>query len=171
AKTVPGGTDAVRCAAHPDVETSARCSKCLKPICPKCQVDTPVGYRCRECASVRKLPAFNLVALDYVKATFAGLGASAASGIVWLVVRTMTPYMSFFNFFLAAAVGYGIGEAISLSVNRKRGRLLGILAGLCMVIAFVIGNGLALSGRWILVFNLYNLVAIAAGIYLAVSRL
>ncbi len=37
------------CANHPGVETSLRCNKCGKPICAKCAVRTPTGYRCKEC--------------------------------------------------------------------------------------------------------------------------
>ncbi len=37
------------CANHPTVETTLRCNRCDKPICPKCAVKSPVGYRCREC--------------------------------------------------------------------------------------------------------------------------
>jgi len=39
----------IYCANHPQVETSLRCNRCGKPICPKCAVSTPTGYRCREC--------------------------------------------------------------------------------------------------------------------------
>ena len=37
------------CANHPDRETSLRCNRCEKPICSKCAVRTPTGYRCKEC--------------------------------------------------------------------------------------------------------------------------
>ena len=39
----------VYCANHPGVETSLRCNKCGKPICAKCAIRTPTGYRCKEC--------------------------------------------------------------------------------------------------------------------------
>src|SRR5512137_790802 len=39
----------IYCANHPTVETSLRCNKCEKPICAKCAVLTPTGYRCKEC--------------------------------------------------------------------------------------------------------------------------
>ena len=34
------------CANHPTVETTLRCNKCGKPICAKCAIRTPTGYRC-----------------------------------------------------------------------------------------------------------------------------
>ena len=37
------------CANHPTVETTLRCNRCEKPICAKCAVLTPTGYRCKEC--------------------------------------------------------------------------------------------------------------------------
>lgn len=37
------------CYQHPKVETSLRCNRCNRPICPKCAQRTPVGFRCSEC--------------------------------------------------------------------------------------------------------------------------
>ena len=45
----------VPCADHPDVETRLRCSRCGRPICPRCSVRTPVGMRCPDCAGTRSL--------------------------------------------------------------------------------------------------------------------
>ena len=39
----------VYCANHPGVETSLRCNNCGKPICARCAIHTPTGYRCAEC--------------------------------------------------------------------------------------------------------------------------
>ena len=43
----PGET--LHCYKHPDRETLLRCNKCGRPICQDCAVQTPVGYRCKEC--------------------------------------------------------------------------------------------------------------------------
>jgi hypothetical protein len=133
-------------------------------------VETPVGYRCRQCARVTQLPTFRVSLRDYLKATFAGLGASAVLGLVWMLVQMTTPFVSFFNFILAGAVGFGIGEAISRSVNKKRGLALKMIAGAFAMAAFIIGNQLTLAG-FITVFNLFNLISIGAAVYVAVSRL
>jgi hypothetical protein len=42
-------TEELYCANHPQTPTSLRCNRCEKPICPKCAVKTPIGYRCKEC--------------------------------------------------------------------------------------------------------------------------
>jgi hypothetical protein len=161
----------MRCATHPDVETGLTCGKCGKPICPQCLVQTPVGARCQECARLKKIPTFMLSPLDYVKATFVGLGMAMACGILWHLIRLVTPYILFFNILVAAAFGYGIGQVISLCVNRKRGLFLKVIAGICLLIAFIIGNQVTLSGNFIFAFNLFSLVALGIGVYLAVARL
>ncbi|GIF07629.1 rhomboid family intramembrane serine protease [Actinoplanes siamensis] len=37
------------CYRHPDTETLLRCSRCERPICPKCMNDAVVGYQCPDC--------------------------------------------------------------------------------------------------------------------------
>lgn len=39
------------CYRHPEVETSLRCNRCDRPICPKCAQRGPVGFRCPECVA------------------------------------------------------------------------------------------------------------------------
>ena len=161
----------MQCATHPKVETNLSCGKCGKPICPKCMVQTDVGVRCVQCAGLNKLPTFKLTSKDYVKAIFVGLGIAIVAGAIWYVIRLFTPYMVLFNLLIAAGVGYGIGELTSISINRKRGLPLKIIAGVCVVLAFTIGNQVLLPFHLILSFNFFNLIAIGIGIYLAISRL
>ena len=161
----------MRCATHPDVETGLACSKCGKPICPRCLVQTPVGARCAQCAKLSKLPTFRLSHIDYIKAILVGIAAAVVGGILWYLIRWFAPFMVFFNILVTAGVGYGIGQAMSFSVNRKRGIFLKTIAGICILLAFIIANQVALPWNFILSFNLFNILAIAIGIYLAVTRL
>jgi len=161
----------MRCATHPDVETGLTCSKCGKPICPGCLVQTPVGARCAQCARLSKLPTFQLSRSDYVKAILVGIAAAVVGGILWYLIRWFSPFMLYFNLLVAAGVGYGIGQAIGFSVNRKRSVSLKIIAGICMLLAFVIANHIVLPWSFVLSFNLFNILAIALGIYLATIRL
>jgi len=107
---------------------------------------------------------------DYLKAAFAGLGVSLVLGFIWLLVQIATPFLSFFNIILAGAVGFGIGETISRSVNKKRSLILKVIGGLCALVAFSIGNQLILAG-FFSIFSIYNLIAVGAAVYVAVSRL
>ena len=88
------------CANHPDTETLLRCNKCNKPICLKCAVQTPVGYRCKECVREQQdvyyngTTSDNLIAVRVDEGVGAGLvldgrlftGATNAAGEIGHVV-------------------------------------------------------------------------------------
>ncbi|MGW6415081.1 rhomboid family intramembrane serine protease [Streptomyces sp. NPDC055055] len=38
-----------RCYRHPDTETGIRCTRCEKPICPRCMISASVGFQCPDC--------------------------------------------------------------------------------------------------------------------------
>lgn len=48
--SVPETETTMRCYRHPGREATLRCSNCERPICTDCARDTPVGYRCPDCA-------------------------------------------------------------------------------------------------------------------------
>lgn len=123
----------MRCATHPSTETYLRCGRCGTPICPRCLVMTPVGARCRSCSQLRKLPTFVVGPREYALALLAGLGVALAAAIV----DSFIGGLPFISLLFAPAVGYLAGEAISRSVNRKRGRGLRVIAGASVVFADV----------------------------------
>jgi len=91
-------------------------------------------------------------------------------GAAWGVIDWIIHLFSL-KLLLAPATGYAIGEVISLSVNRKRGRGLAAVAGMAVVMSYLITlffpGGLPFG-----VFNiLYHLLALALGIFVAVTRL
>ena len=163
----------MRCATHPDVETNLRCGKCGKPICPKCLVQTPVGARCLDCAKLYKLPTFRVSTQYYLRAVGAGLGVAIVGGIVWGVVMGLVSFF-YLNLLLAPSLGYAIGEVVSLSVNRKRGTALAVIAGIAVVISYLIsllfGHGLPFV-PFNIPFLVLDLLALALGIFVAVTRL
>ena len=156
----------MRCATHADVETSLRCGKCGKLICPKCLVQTPVGAKCQDCAGLSKLPTYHVSTKYYLRAAGTGLGMAIVCGIAWGVVMRFVPFF-YLNLLLAPGVGYAIGELVSLSVNRKRGIGLAIVASIAVVISYLIS---ILFLPW-LRFGLFDLLALALGIFVVVSRL
>jgi membrane associated rhomboid family serine protease len=38
------------CYRHPDEPTLVHCTRCGRPICPRCMIQAPVGHQCPECA-------------------------------------------------------------------------------------------------------------------------
>jgi len=117
----------MKCATHSQVETNLRCGKCGKPICPKCMIQTLVGARCPDCAKLYKLPTYRVSTKYYLRAIGTGLGMAVVCGIIWGVIEWGIPIFSF-NLLLAPGAGYIIGEIVSLSVNRKRGKGLATIA-------------------------------------------
>jgi hypothetical protein len=160
----------MRCAYHPDVETNLRCGKCDKPICPRCLVPTPVGARCRDCAGLDKLPTFRVSTRYYLIAAGTALGMAIASGAIWGLIEWLVPLFSF-SLLLAPAAGYAIGEVTSLAVNRKRGTGLAVVGGVAAALSY--GVTLFFPGTLpVGLFSIiYHIIAVALGIFVAVSRL
>jgi len=159
----------MRCARHPDIETDLRCGKCEQPICPKCAVQTPVGARCPKCAALKKLPVYEISTIFYIRAIAAGLATAAALGAIWPFI----PLGGFFLFFIALVIGYLIGEAISLAVNRKRGPGLQIVAGISVFVSYAVRSLIEVSEHGFLhaFADVYGLIALILGIIVAVGLL
>ena len=134
-------------------------------------IQTPVGARCAQCARMTRLRTFIITPGDYLKVILAGIGVAVVCGILWYFIRWFIPHIVFINLLVAAGIGYGIGQAMSYSVNRKRGLGLKIVAGICVLIAYVIGNQMVWPGQFVGGFNLFNIFSIAIGVYLAVTLL
>ena len=162
----------MQCAIHPDVETNLRCGKCGQPICPKCLVQTPVGARCPKCANVRKLPVFEVSGVFYLRAIGAGLGISAVMGALWWYVAGLGGFL-YLDLILGLVTGYTIGEVVSRSVNRKRGRGLQAIAGMGTVVAYVISYIIddPSLGSLDNMISIWGLAALALGIFVAMARL
>jgi hypothetical protein len=151
------------CANHPGVETSLRCNKCGKPICAKCAIRTPTGYRCKECVR-GQLKAFETaVPLDFV---LGFLTAGILSFLASLLVEVISGIAGFFAFiiifFAAPTVGIVIAEAVRYVTRKHRSRplfitiMVGIVLGALPVVVFNL-----------LSFSLYGLIFL--GIFLFVA--
>ncbi|MDD5092933.1 MAG: hypothetical protein PHV74_00930 [Dehalococcoidia bacterium] len=149
------------CTRHSKVETNLRCGKCETPICPKCSVQTPVGARCPGCAKVTRLPIFQVSFLDHLKAVGVGL---ALAGICGAVLGIIGDSLLFFFYLMVLVTGQIIGDMVSRSVNRKRGRGLEVIAGTSVLAAYAIGVAM---GFYV---SLFGILALAGAIYIAVGR-
>jgi hypothetical protein len=129
----------MQCATHPSVETELTCSRCGKPICPRCLVITPVGARCRECARLRRLPTYQLGSVFILRGLGAALAVGAATGALWAL---LFPYRvgAFIGLFLGLGLGYAVGESVSWAANRKRGPALQGVAVVGVLLAYAVRN-------------------------------
>ena len=91
------------CANHPKVQTSLRCNSCEKPICPKCAVLTPTGYRCRECVRGRQKVFETAQWWDYPLTFIAAGGISLLGSLV-------TSRLGFLTLFVAPIIGIIIAD-------------------------------------------------------------
>jgi hypothetical protein len=137
--------DTLYCANHPQTPTQLRCNKCGKPICTKCAVRTPVGYRCRECVRSQQQIFETALWYDYIIAAVIALPLGAIGAVI-------LGNLGFFMFFLAPVAGGVTAELIRAAVRRRRGRYLSLVAA----IAFALGCLGAALGPLLL------LVAVAA---------
>jgi hypothetical protein len=116
-----------------------------------------------------KLPTYRVSLKHYLRASLAALGMAVVSGVIWWLVKGLVPFF-YLNLLLAPGAGYVIGEVVSLSVNRKRGRGLAIIAGIAVVMSYLVSILLSF-GFHLSLFLLLDLVALALGVFLAINRL
>jgi hypothetical protein len=163
----------MQCATHPDVETELSCSRCGKAICPRCMVYTPVGARCRECANVRRIPTYNVSTDLMLRGVGAAVGAGVAVGVAWAFFNVVTYFL--YGAVAGLAIGYAIGEIVSLSTNRRAGPPLQAIAVGGVALAFAVRLGLLLViGSWTLHdvrTDAFGLIATVVAAFMAVGRL
>ena len=156
---------AMFCKRHSGVETSITCGRCGDAICPRCLVHAPVGVRCPDCGRSRPTPTFDVSPMFMAR----GIGAGLLVGIVGGVVVALAVRFFDFPYILAVLIvglGYLVGETISLSTNRKRGKRLKLAAGLSMLLGYTMIT--YLTGG--MTFNTINLLAGGIGFYLSISK-
>jgi len=130
------------CQVHPTVETTLHCNRCGRPMCMKCAVHTPVGYRCQECVRGQQNVFFNAKSSDPVLqiAVSIGLGA-VGSALIGLL-----PFGFLFGIILGIMLGGAAGGFIADTahrvVSKRRGRYshmyvgAGIVAGALLTLLF-----------------------------------
>jgi len=95
-----------------------------------------------------------------------GLVLAILSGVVWGFI----PLRGYFSLLIALGVGYGIGELISLTVNRKRGRGLQAIAAISMVVSYL-ARSIILTMPFYGFTDIFGLIGLVLGISVAVNRL
>lgn len=138
------------CTVHPTVATTLRCNKCGRPMCLKCAVRTPVGYRCKECVRGQQQVFFNANAADPIVQGAVGLllGGMAAA-LAALITRSLGMGLGFIGWLIAfwagSAVGAGIADVAHRAVRRRRSRygwlvLAGSIAASGLLVSVILLN-------------------------------
>ena len=120
-------TEPMHCVNHPSVETYLRCNKCGQPICPKCVVQTPVGYRCRDCVNAQQRVFYaDFRPVHYLVAAAVALPLALVAG--WLI-----PSLGWFAIFLGPLVGGAIANVAHWAIQRRHGRYTWLVVCGCIV--------------------------------------
>jgi hypothetical protein len=114
------GIAEIYCSNHPNVPTNLRCNRCGKPICVRCAVSTPTGYRCKDCIRGQQKTFETALWYDY-------LSAGVLSFILSFIGSRLIPALGFFTIFLSPIAGVAIAEAVRFAVRRRRSKNLFLL--------------------------------------------
>ncbi len=136
------------CINHPAVETMLRCKECDRPICLKCAVRTPTGYRCKECVRKQQKVFQTARWYDYPIALVVATALSFLAAWLVTLVGTLAGFLAWF--ILLAAVptaGALIAEAVRASVRKHRARSLFLTAA----------GGVVLGALLAALFNIFTL--------------
>jgi hypothetical protein len=110
-------TEKLYCYKHPNIETSLRCNRCERPICPQCAILTPTGYRCKECVRDQQKVFDTAQVYDCPLAFILAAGIAFAGSL-------LASRFGFFTIFIGPLAGLIIAEVVRFAVHRRRSRLL-----------------------------------------------
>ncbi|MCS6845297.1 MAG: tetratricopeptide repeat protein [Caldilineales bacterium] len=159
---------ALVCVNHPDTETTLRCNRCGRPMCVRCVELTEVGYRCKECIRAQQSVFFTADVRDYVVVALVSFGlALIATPVIELLLGLLGLFFGIIlAIFLGPAVGGSAATVIRRSVGRRRGRYMGAVAVVAILLGVALGVLAALS------FGLrINLIPLAVFVFTALSTI
>src|SRR5215216_981534 len=145
-------TGPVPCADHPDVETRLRCSRCGRPICPRCAVRTPVGMRCPDCAGTRSAVAANPTRT--LTAAGGGLAVATAAGLAW-------GFFPDWQFYWALLLGFGTVETMVRLLPKRQGLDLQVIAIAIVVYGLVLSRVVLAQRLGISLIEIQNVSSVA----------
>jgi hypothetical protein len=143
------------CIDHPERETNLRCNRCGAPVCTRCIVRTPVGFRCKECVKAQQSIFYTARWYDYPIAMMVSLLLSIPAALISSIAGW------WFSIIISPIAGGLIGGAVHWAIRRRRGRWIWLAVGTSVVLGAIIALG-ALA-----VFGSRNLISM--GIYAAMA--
>jgi hypothetical protein len=156
------------CTNHPETETTLRCNRCGKPVCVKCVELTEVGYRCKECIRAQQNVFFTAETKDYfVLAIVSFVLAAVATPVIELLLGMLG---LFFGIILAVFLGPAVGGAAATIIRRSVGRRRGRYMGLVGVVAIILGVGFGLVAASLVGMRI-NLIPLAVFLFLSLSTI
>ena len=160
-------TEPLYCVNHPNRETYLRCNKCGRPICPQCAVQTPVGYRCRDCINAQQQVFY----ADF-RPVYYLIAAAIAFPLSIILGGILILLASWYSVILGPIVGIFIAEAVRWAIKRRRGKHTWLVVCGCILFGGLLDlAGIALSGLyvgsliWVVVWAVVYLVGALGAAY------
>jgi hypothetical protein len=120
-------TQKLTCYNHPNRETLLRCNRCDRPICAQCAIQTPTGYRCRECVRGQQKAFETAKTIDLLIALVIAAGISFLGSFV-------PSFLGFFTIFTAPFAGMIIVEIVKKLTGNRRSRNLLIVTSVATIL-------------------------------------
>jgi len=168
------------CTFPPNRETQLRCNRCNRPICIKCAIHTPTGYRCSECIRSQQKVFITTRWFDYLIAfVITGVISFLGSWLSYLM------FGGIYTIFIALGAGWLAVWIVKKAINNRRSPLLKIvmsltafLASLYPLISMIIYTnqeirlyGYALGGGYLfLIWYLAYSVIISSNVYFQLRK-
>jgi len=140
---------AMYCYRHPDRETRVRCGRCDRPICTRCAMQGPVGFRCKQCGTLAYDPMTSL------RPTQALLGLLVATGLA-AVVGFIAWQIGLIGIIIGFFAGGVIAESVIRVIGYKRGPYIVAVVVVGIVAGILVGYG---AGYWTMFLSNPEIVA------------
>ncbi|HJP28677.1 MAG TPA: hypothetical protein QF694_07695 [Dehalococcoidia bacterium] len=167
------------CLRHPDTASNLGCGRCGDLICPQCMVQSPVGARCPDCASIGQAPIFRSTTAEFstviALSVVGAIGFGVAYGLIVWVLWVLPLGFQIGNVaasFILALGGSPVGKYVLRAGKYKLDARLRIVAAVTMLAVWIIGFIVAdFLGVWNGVFlNIVAYIGLGVGIYVAMNR-
>lgn len=167
------------CLRHPHTASNLRCGRCSDLICPECMVQSPVGARCPDCATIGRAPIFRATPVELIVTVGLSLvGAvvfGAAYGVVVWVLWNLPINFSIGNVAASLIIGLAgapVGEFVRRAGKYKLDSRLRIVAAMTMFLVWVVGIIVSSTlGVWTGLFiNIVGYIGLGIGVYVAMNR-
>jgi hypothetical protein len=129
------------CYRHPDRETYVRCGRCDRPICSRCAMQGPVGFRCRECGKPTTDPLTSFTPAQVAT----GGGVALTGGLV----SGLAGSLGLLGLCVALFAGGFAAEAVYRRIGYKSGPALNALIFGGLILGTLAGYAVVYSGVWL----------------------
>ncbi len=160
----------MNCNKHPQITTNLKCHRCETPICPKCLVQSDVGFKCIQC---HKLSMLSINTISYLTqsilvTTMCIIGALSGILIKLLQILIILPVIIHIIYWLV--LGYILSTISSKIAKGKRSVRLVWITSMGIAFSYI-------TSQWLL-FNQFNaqnsmmeILAIGGSIYIIYLKL